>query len=438
MITAACSWLLRTREASMRPQTVAEKILARAAGLGAVVPNQIVEAVPDFSYSHDYAYFAIDAFEKMGATSVHNPERIAVCFDHGTPADNLRDANNHKIVRAFARRHRFAEFYEGGVGIAHQVMVEKGFVVPGALVCCNDSHAPSGGSVGAFAIGIGETEMGFLWAVGKLWLKVPQTMRVELSGQMPKGVYAKDIILHMIARLGVLGGLYQVMEYHGEAARRLSISERFTLCNMAAELGGKGGIFPYDDITAAFEKSRARFPFAPVLPDSDAEYSSTFHLDLSELEPMVALPGREDRGLPVSEVQGRKVQQIFIGSCTNARVDDLAIAAQILRGQRVHPDVRLMVVPASREVAVESTRNGDLLALMEAGATVLPSGCAVCAGAHQGVLGDGEVCLSTSNRNMPGRMGNNNAEIMLCSPATAAASALTGVVTDVRPLLKVA
>ena len=419
----------------MRPLTVAEKILARTSGLPSVVPDQIVEAKPDFTYSHDYAAFAIDAFEQMGASRVIGADRIAVCFDHGTPADNARDANNHKKVREFVRKHGFAAFFEGGVGIAHQVMVEKGFVVPGSLVVCSDSHTPSGGSVGALAIGIGETEMGFLWAFGKLWLKVPKTMRIELSGRLGPGVYAKDIILQMIAKLGVLGGLYQVMEYHGDAAHRLSVSERFTLCNMAAELGAKGGIFPYDEVTAKHVEGRARFAFEPVLPDPGAEYSAVHHFDLSSLEPMVALPGREDRGVPVSQVSGKKVQQIFIGSCTNARADDLAIVAGILRGRKVHPDVRLMIVPASRDVAVEATRNGDLLALMEAGATVLPSGCAVCAGAHQGVLGDGEVCLSTSNRNMPGRMGNNHAEIMLCSPATAAASALTGVVTDVRPLL---
>ena len=419
----------------MRPLTIAEKILARASGRPTVVPDQIVEARPDFTYSHDYAAFAIDAFDRMGATQVIGADRIAVCFDHGTPADNVRDANNHQKVREFVHKHRFAAFFDGGVGIAHQVMVEKGFVVPGSLVVCSDSHTPSGGSVGALAIGIGETEMGFLWALGKLWLKVPKTMRIELSGRLASGVYAKDIILQMIAKLGVLGALYQVMEYHGDASHRLSISERFTLCNMAAELGAKGGIFPYDEVTEKHIEGRARFAFEPVLPDPGAEYSAVHTLDLSSLEPMVALPGREDRGVPVSEVSGKKVQQIFIGSCTNARADDLAIVAGILRGRKVHPDVRLMIVPASRDVAIEATRNGDLITLMEAGATILPSGCAVCAGTHQGVLADGEVCLSTSNRNMPGRMGNNHAEIMLCSPATAAASALTGVVTDVRPLL---
>lgn len=416
----------------MRPLTIAEKIMARTSGNATVVPGQIVEVRPDFSYGHDYAVFAIAAFEQMGATEVIDPDRIAICFDHAIPADNVRDANNHKRVRDFARTHNLAELYEGGVGIAHQVMVEKGFIVPGALAVCLDSHAPSGGSMGALVVATGETEVGFLWATGRLWLRVPHTLRIELTGHMPRGVYAKDLILHMIAKLGVLGCLYQVIEYHGEAARRLTISERFTLCNMSTELGAKGGIFPYDDTTATFVEDRARFPFEPMGADEGAYYAGLLEFDLCSLEPMVVLPGREDRGVPVNEVAGRKIQQVFIGSCTNARADDLAIAAEILRGQKVHPEVRLVVVPASRAVAMEATRNGDLLTLMEAGATVMPSGCAVCAGAHQGVLGDGEVCLSTSNRNMPGRMGNKNAEIMLCSPATAAASAITGMVTDVR------
>jgi homoaconitate hydratase family protein len=417
-----------------RPQTLAEKILARTSGNGIVVPDQIVEVQPDFSYSHDYAAFAIDAFEAMGASAVIRPERAAVCLDHAIPANSARDANNHAKIRAFVRRHGFAAFFEGGTGIAHQVMVEKGYVVPGALAVCNDSHAPSGGSVGALAVATGETEMGFLWATGKLWLKVPHSIRVILDGRLGPGVYAKDLILHMIGELGVLGALYQVLEYHGPAVPTLSISERFTLCNMSAELGAKGGVFPHDEVTAAFMAGRARYDYALVHADPGAAYAREIRFDLSRLEPMVALPGREDAGVPVSQAAGRKVHQVFIGSCTNARADDLAIAASILRGRQVHPDVRLIVVPASREVSLESARNGDLATLIEAGATVMPSGCAVCAGAHQGVIGDGETCLSTSNRNMPGRMGNKNAEIMLCSPATAAASALTGVVTDARNL----
>ena len=261
---------------------------------------------------------------------------------------------------------------------------------------------------------------------------MPETVRISLEGAFPPGVHAKDLMLHMIAELGVLGAVYEVLEYAGPAAARLAPSERFTLCNMSAELGAKTGVFPFDPVTASFLGDRARFPYEPVRSDADAAFSREIAIDLGGLQPMVALPGREDRGVPVGEAAGRRVDQVFIGSCTNARADDLAIAAGILRGRRVGAGVRLIVVPASRAAMAEAARTGDLAALLEAGATFMPSGCAVCAGVHQGVLGDGELCLSTSNRNGPGRMGNRKAEIMLCSPATAAASAVTGVVTDAR------
>ena len=414
--------------------TFAQKVLARTSGIARPRPGQVVEAAPDFSYSHDFAVYAIDAFERMGATRVVRPDRVAVCLDHIIPADNRRDANNHARIRNFARVQRLRHFFEGGTGIAHQVMFEKGLVVPGSLVIASDSHTPSGGALGALALGVGETELGFAWATGRLWMKVPDTVRVFLDGAFPPGVHAKDLMLHMVARLGVLGAVYEVLEYAGPAARSLSPSERFTLCNMSAELGAKTGVFPFDDTAADFLRERAQFDYRPVHSDPDATYARELTVDLAALQPMVALPGREDRGVPVGEAAGRSVHQVFIGSCTNARADDLAIAARILRGRRVHDGVRLLVVPASRAVMTEAARAGDLETLLEAGATFMPSGCAVCAGVHQGVLGDGELCLSTSNRNAPGRMGNKNAEIALCSPATAAASAVTGVVTDARDL----
>ena len=412
--------------------TFAQKVLARASGVTRPDPGRIVEAIPDFSYSHDFAVYAIDAFERMGATRVVRPDRVAVCLDHIVPADNRRDANNHARIRAFARTQGLRDFFEGGTGIAHQVMFERGLVTPGSLVIASDSHTPSGGALGALALGVGETELGFAWATGHLWIKVPDTVRILLEGAFAPGVHAKDMMLHLVARLGVLGAVYEVLEYAGPAAGSLSPSERFTLCNMSAELGAKTGVFPFDPTTAGFLRGRAQFDYEPVHSDPDAAYSRELTIDLSALQPMVALPGREDRGVPVGEAAGRAVHQVFIGSCTNARADDLAIAARILRGRRVHEGVRLIVVPASRAVMTEAARAGDLETLLEAGATFMPSGCAVCAGVHQGVLGDGELCLSTSNRNAPGRMGNRKAEIALCSPATAAASAIAGVITDAR------
>ncbi len=416
--------------------TFAQKVLARTSGVARPQPGQIVEAEPDFSYSHDFAVYVIDAFERMGARQVLRPDRVAVCLDHIIPADNIRDANNHARIREFCRAQGLREFIEGGTGISHQVMFEQGLVTPGSLVIASDSHTPSGGALGALALGVGETELGFAWATGRLWLRVPDTIRISLRGRLPPGVHAKDLMLHMIAELGVLGAVYEVLEYAGPVASSLTPSERFTLCNMSAELGAKTGVFPFDSVTADFLNGRARFDYEPVHSDLDAAFSRELTINLAGLQPMVALPGREDRGVPVGEAAGRKVDQVFIGSCTNARADDLEIAAGILRGRRVDDGVRLIVVPASRAVMAEAARAGDLETLLEAGATFMPSGCAVCAGVHQGVLGDGELCLSTSNRNAPGRMGNRKAEIMLCSPATAAASAVTGVVTDAREFAK--
>lgn len=416
----------------MSGKTLVQKVLERTSGRTGLEPGTIVEATPDFSYSHDYAAWAIDAFEKMGATRVHRPDHIAVCFDHGIPPNSSRDANSLKRVRDFVKKHGFARFYEAGTGVAHQVMVEKGWIVPGSLSVCNDSHACSGGSVGALALAVGETEVGFLWAIGKLWFRVPTTRKMILTGRLRKGVYAKDLMLVIAQQLGVLGALYEILEFHGDAVASLSVSERFTLCNMATEVGAKGGVFPFDAVTAEFMKGRAKLPFEPVLPDADAQYCAKMQFDLSSLEPMVALPGREDSGVPVSAVEGQHIDQVFLGSCTNARADDLQVAASILRGKKVHPGIRLIVTPASRQVEIDALKNGDLEALIEAGAILMPAGCGVCAGTHQGVTADGERCLSTSNRNMPGRMGNRNSEIYLCSPATAAASAIAGHITDPR------
>lgn len=419
----------------MSGKTLAQKILARTSGRTQANVGEIVEATPDFSYSHDYAAWAIDAFEKMGATKVHRPDRIAVCFDHGIPPNTSKDANSLKRVRDFVRKHHFGQFYEAGTGVAHQVMVEKGWIVPGSLSVANDSHATSGGSVGALALAVGETEIGFLWATGKLWFRVPETRRITLTGRFARGVYAKDLMLVIARQLGVLGALYEIMEYHGDALPHLSVSERFTLCNMATEVGAKGGVFPYDEVTAEYMQGRALYALEPVTSDADARYSAEMAFDLAQIQPMVALPGREDSGVPIEHVRGEPIQQVFIGSCTNARADDLQIAARILRGKKVHPTIRLLVTPASRQAELDALKSGDLEALIDAGATLLPAGCGVCAGTHQGVLADGERCLSTSNRNMPGRMGNKNAEIYLCSPATAAASAITGTITDPRELV---
>ena len=414
--------------------TFAEKVLARTSGRSRVTAGDIVDAAPDFTYSHDHSMNAITALGKMGFTRVRHPERIAICFDHAVPANSAHHANNLGRIRDFARRERIHALFDAGSGIGHQVMIEHGLVHPGELIVASDSHTPSAGSLGALGIGLGETEMGFVWGTGRIWLRVPDTIRIDLEGELPAGVYAKDLMLTLIGRLGVLGALYAAVEFGGRGAARLSVSERFTLCNMTAELGAKTGYFPFDAVTSAYLDNRAQRRFDPVASDPDAVFAQHHRIDLARIEPTIALPGREDRTVPVGDVAGTTVDQVFFGSCTNARLDDLEIGAALLRGRRVHPSVRLLVVPASRAVALDAARNRLLEVFMEAGATIMPSGCAVCAGAHQGVLGDGERCLSTSNRNGAGRMGNPNAEIFLCSPATAIASAITGRITDPRSL----
>jgi len=409
--------------------TIAEKVFSRKIG-EAAAPGQLVEAEPDFSFSQDFARYAIDSFRRMGGTKVWNPDRIGICLDHRAPADSAAEANDHRIIREFVREQGIRHFFDVGSGIAHQVFIERGLIRPGMLVIGSDSHSTSGGAMGAFACGVGETESGFVWHTGKLWFRVPESVKVVLDGKLPPGVCAKDVMLKLLSVLGAGGASYKSVEYEGEAARAMSISERFTIANMSVELGAKAGIFPADETTFAWLAGRGGEPCEAVAADPDAVYAQTVRLDVSDLTPQVALPGSPDRVVPVGEAAGVKIHQAFLGSCTNARLDDLEIAARILRGRKVHPGVRLLVAPASRAVLQEALKAGVLETLLEAGAVLLPPGCAVCFGGHQGVLGDGERCISASNRNFPGRMGNSKAEIYLASPAVVAASAVAGEIAD--------
>jgi 3-isopropylmalate/(R)-2-methylmalate dehydratase large subunit len=416
-------------------KTFAQKILGHKSGHEGVVPGQIVELSPDMTMSHDFAANVIHHFRTMGATRVWDPERIFICLDHRVPPDTAVEANNHQRIRDFCREQDIHAFFDAGTGIAHQVIVEKGYALPGEVVVGTDSHSCSYGVASVFATGIGETEMAFLWATGQLWLRVPETIKIEIEGRWRQQVFAKDVMLALLAQLGIDGCSYRAVEYHGSTIAAMTMSERFTLANMTVEMGGKIGFFPYDGITERYLEGRARRPYTPLAPDPEARYERVVQLNVEHLEPMVALPGSEDRGVPVSQARGISVQQAFLGSCTNARADDLAIAARILKGQQVHPGVRLLVAPASRAEGTEAMRNGDLAILSEAGATILPSGCAICYGGHQGALADGERCISSSNRNSTGRMGNRHAEIYLASPATVAAAAVAGEIIDPGELL---
>jgi methanogen homoaconitase large subunit len=388
-----------------------------------VEPGEIVEAGVDYAMSHDgTSVLAIRAFSEMGSDRVWDPERIVIPFDHIVPANNETAAELQRDVRAWARDQKITNFYDLGQGVCHQVFPEKGFALPGLLLVGADSHSCTYGALGAFGTGVGATDMAEIYSRGRLWFKVPETIAVRISGKIKANVFAKDIALMVIGKLGADGATYKTVEYIGPAIDALDISGRMTLCNLGVEMGAKAAIVPPDRKTDMYLAGRARQTYTPVHSDPGS-YDYEHEYDISDLEPQVAVPFRVDRVRPVSELAGLPVDQVFIGTCTNGRLEDLEIAARILRGGQVK--VRTLVIPASREVMIRALHSGIIQTLVEAGAMIGPPGCGPCLGAHMGVLAEGEVCVSTSNRNFPGRMGKGSL-VYLASPATAAASALEG------------
>jgi 3-isopropylmalate/(R)-2-methylmalate dehydratase large subunit len=424
--------------------TIVQKILARATGRAAVAVGDVVEPAVDLAMSHENAALVLNQFHEIFKGTgreavVWDPDRIAIIFDHRVPAESAKTATNQKKVREFVAKQRISKFHdvrgadEGG--ICHQILAERGYDRPGAVIVGTDSHTTSHGAFGAFAFGIGATEMAAVWALGRvLNVEVPATIRVNITGELPRSVLPKDIILHLIGRLTSEGANFRVLEFHGSAIRQMPTSGRFVLCNMAVEAGATSGIVPADDETLRYLRDEAGVvgALSEVAPDADAAYQQVLEIDVGRLAPQIACPHTVDRVKPVTDVAGTRVHQVVIGSCTNGRLDDLEIAAQALRGRQVARGVRMLVFPASWRIYREAMRRGYLAALIDAGAIVMNPGCGCCLGVHQGALGDGEVALSTTNRNFKGRMGNPNAEVYLCSPAVAAASALTGAITDPR------
>jgi homoaconitate hydratase family protein len=417
----------------MAGKTIAEKILAAKSGRGTVAPGEIVDACPDLVMSHTATWRSVSVMEKVGATRLYDPERLAIVLDHIAPAKTEKNALDQAVSRNFARKFGVKKFYDVDAGIAHLVLMEHGHVAPGDLIVGTDSHCTIYGSLGALGTGIGYTEVASVWITGKLWMKVPESFRIALSGALKPGVYSKDLMLHLIGSLGADGCGYKAVEFHGPAARELSVSERMTMTNLAMEMGVKCAFFPPDARTE--EYLRGRMPdfsrYAPVHPDPDAVYEKTIGVDLGGLEPMVACPHEVENTRPVREVEGTRIDQAFLGSCANAKYEDLEVAARILKGRRIHPHVRLIVTPGSKEILLEASRTGVMQTLLEAGGLFTNPGCGACAG-DGGVLAAGEVCLSTANRNFQGRMGSAQAEIYLASPATLAASALRGAIADPR------
>jgi len=423
--------------------TVVEKILARAAGLASVQAGDVVEPKVDLAMSHENAALVINQFREIFAGTplaprLWDPSRVAVIFDHRVPAESAKTASNQKRVREFVGAQGVVKFHDirGDVGgICHQILPENGYVRPGMVVVGTDSHTTSHGALGAFAFGIGATEMASVWALGvAVNVEVPPTIKVVVKGRFPRFVGPKDLILHLIGRLTAQGANFKVLEFHGPTIAQMPVSGRLVLCNMAVEAGATAGVVPADERTERYlrEEAGVTDPLDCVQPDADARYERVMEINVAGLAPQIACPHAVDNVKPVDEVLGRKVHQIVIGSCTNGRLDDLAVAARILKGRKVAPGTRMLIFPASGRVYRQALAKGYVGALMEAGAVVMNAGCGPCLGIHEGALGDGETALSTTNRNFKGRMGNPNAAIYLCSPAVAAASALTGRISDPR------
>jgi len=408
--------------------TVAEKILAAHSGHEEVHPGEIVKADIDFAFMPALtAALAFYAMYDMDIEKVWDRDRVTILLDHIAPATNITNASLHKECREIAKMQGLINS-----GVCHQVIPEKGHVYPGMLMVGADSHTCTHGAFGAFATGIGSTDMGAAMGTGKLWFKVPETIKVNVEGRLATRVMSKDVILETAGRLGADGATYCSLEFTGSTVRDMSVGARMTLCNMAIELGAKTGIVEPDDKTFDFLKGMVKHSYTPVYSDADALYRETLEIDGAVLEPRVACPHAVDNVKPVTEVAGRAVNQVFIGSCTNGRLEDLQAAAEIMKGRRVHPDVRVIATPASYEVYDAANSRDIIKTLMDAGAVVCNPSCSVCFGGNHGILAPGEVGLSTSNRNFKGRQGSTESQVYLCSPATAAASALTGVITDPR------
>lgn len=415
-------------------KTFAEKILGQKAGKS-VVPGEIVEVKPDVAMSHDNTAAISKTFKEIGIDQIDDPKRHVIVLDHCVPAANDKFAQNHKDIRAFVAEQKIPHFYDINRGICHQVLPEEGFALPGYLMVGSDSHSTTYGAFGALATGIGRSEMAVIFATGKIWLRVPETMKIVIKGQLPRGISSKDVMLKIMGDLSADGGLYKSVWFTGPAIEAMSVSSRMVLTNMAVEFGAKNGYMEPDGKTLAWLEGRARAPFTVVRSDADAEFESVHEFDVSDMEPLVACPHSVDNVKPVTAVKGTRIDQVFFGSCTNARIEDFEIVAAVLQGKKVHPSCRMIVIPASQPVFIEAMARGYIQILAEAGATIVNSGCGPCMGNHEGILAPGERVLSTSNRNFKGRFGNKESEIYLSSPLTAAASALTGEISDFREIV---
>jgi 3-isopropylmalate/(R)-2-methylmalate dehydratase large subunit len=441
-------------DAATRPQTFAQKALARAAGLNFVAVGQVVDARPDVVLSHDNTAAIRRIWLEFGQARVAIPERLAITLDHAVPAPTTKHAQNHAEIRAFVAEQGIRNFFEVGRGICHQVLSEEAIVLPGQTILGADSHTTHFGWLGAFGAGIGRSEVAALWATGELWLRTPESMGIVLEGELPPGVTAKDFALRVIGDLGADGGIYASVEFSGSGIQAMTLESRMVLPNMMAEFGVKNAYIAPDDAVidylaqnkvarerpdAAAEEAviadyAAEIREGCLFPDPGADYVAEYHYDAARLETYVACPHSVDNVTPLSQVAGTRVQQAFLGTCTNGRLEDLAVAAQIMDGRRVAAGVRFLVIPASSQVLGHALRLGYIQTLVEAGAVIGVPGCGPCMGNHMGIPAPGETTISSANRNFRGRMGTRDSDIYLANPAVVAASAITGVITDPREL----
>jgi len=414
--------------------TMTQKILAKAAGLESVTAGQLIEAKLDLVLGNDITTpVAITEFEKAGFTQIFDKDKIAIVLDHYTPCKDIKSAQLCKQARTFAHKHSITNFFDvGQMGVEHALLPEKGLCAPGEVIIGADSHTCTYGALGAFSTGIGSTDMAAGMATGLSWFRVPSAIKVTLKGKLQPHVSGKDVILHLIGKIGVDGALYKSIEFAGEGVSSLTMDDRFTISNMAIEAGGKNGIFPVDEKTMEYINGRVNRPCEAFQADADAVYDSEVVIDLDALEPTVAMPHLPENTKVVSEVAGLPIDQVVIGSCTNGRIQDMRIAAGIMKGKKVADNVRCVVIPATQEVYMQAMKEGLLEIFIQAGSVVSTPTCGPCLGGHMGCMAEGERAVSTTNRNFVGRMGHVESEIILASPAVAAASAIAGCVADPR------
>jgi 3-isopropylmalate/(R)-2-methylmalate dehydratase large subunit len=414
------------------PYTIAEKILMRASNLKKIEPGEIVNARVDMAMSHDNAALVSKVFGEIGVPKVWDASKIVIPIDHRVPANNIKTAEGHKKIRAFVKKQGIKHFYDIREGVCHQIMPEFGHVIPGQLIVGTDSHTTTYGAFGAFSTGIGATEMAAVWATGELWLKVPETFKIMLNGSLTEHVFSKDIILQIIGDLTSEGANYKSIEYYGKAVDDMSVGSRMTITNMSMEMGAKSAIMVPDKKVFDYLKTRTDQKLKAVEADKGAVYEKKLEYDVGKIGPKVACPHAVDNVKDIEAVAGTEIHQAVLGSCTNGRIEDFKAGARMLAGKKIHDNVRLIVAPASRQVYLEAMEEGLIQRFVKAGAIVINPGCGPCLGAHEGILAAGENCISSTNRNFQGRMGDTEAGIYLASPATVVASAVRGVITDPR------